>query len=101
MAIYQADQYMIPFSIRHKKDIVTPEMVSDVTIVLGELVKRYSENTLSFLDGKWLFPLTREETIRMSESAECQIEIIYGDNIVHSKPFTVKVKSSLKPFIKE
>ena len=101
MAIYQADQYMIPFSIRHKKDIVTPEMVSDITIVLGELVKKYSDETLSFSDGKWLFPLTREETIRMSENAECQIEIIYGDNIVHSKPFDVKVKSSLKHFIKE
>jgi hypothetical protein len=101
MAIYQADQYIIPFSIRHKKEIVTPEMVSDVTIVIGDLVKRYSENALQFLDGQWLFPLKREETISMSEDAKCQIEIIYGESIVHSKPFDVKVKSSLKPFIKE
>lgn len=101
MAIYQGDQYSIPFSIRHNKDIVAPEMVSDVTIVLGELARRYSDKTLSFIDGKWLFPLTREETIRMPETAKCQIEIIYGDNIVHSKPFDVKVKSSLKHFIKE
>jgi hypothetical protein len=70
MAIYQADQYIIPFSIRHKKEIVTPEMVSDVTIVIGDLVKRYSENALQFLDGQWLFPLKREETISGEQMAE-------------------------------
>jgi hypothetical protein len=101
MAIYQADQYMIPFTIRHNNEIVTPERARDVAIVLGDLVKRYSENQLSFADNKWLFPITREETIRMQENAKCQIEIIYGDNILHSKPLEVKVKKSLEPFVKE
>lgn len=100
MAIYQADQYMIPFTIRNDKNTVTPENSSDVAIVLGHLIKRYSDNALLFVDGEWLFPLTREDTIKMTDRAKCQIEVRYGNNIVHSKPFDVKVKPSLMPFLR-
>ena len=100
MAIYQADQYMIPFTIRHDKNIVTPENSSDVTIVIGDLIKRYSDNTLLFVDNEWLFPLAKEETIKMTDRAKCQVEVKYGNNIIHSKPFDIKVKASLNPFIR-
>ena len=101
MVIYQGDQYKIPFTIRHKKVIVTPENAVDVSIALGDKVKSYSDGSLLFNDGKWLFPLTAEESVKMLDREECQVQIKYGDDIVHSKRFDVKAKETVEALKKE
>lgn len=101
MVIYQGDQYKIPFTIRHKKDIVTPETAKDVSIALGDKVKRYSDGSLLFNDGKWLFPLTAEESVKMLDWIDCQVKIKYGDDVVHSREFSIKIKKTLEALKKE
>lgn len=100
MAIYQGDQYSLPFTIKKSGEIVTPEEVEDVTIALEDIVRSYKDETLKYEDGTWLFPLTKEETSRMMDNTKCQIEVVFGNDMVHSKVFDVKVKKSLRHFVK-
>ena len=100
MAIFQGDQYSIPFEIAESNAIVTPENVDDVRIVIGNMERRYSDNTLSFAEGKWLFPLYSSETACLCGHIRGQVEITHGDNISHSETFCISVKESLPIFKK-
>ena len=95
MAIYQGDQYSIPFLIRHGGEIVSPEMVTDVAIAIGEIVRSYKDGTLSYFDGKWMFPIHREETLRMPESVSYQVQLHIGTDFIHSKEYPIKRKAIL------
>ena len=92
MAIYQGDQYLIPFGIKSRIGVITPENSTDVVIALGEMVKSYSKGEIIFADNKYYFPITKEETLAMNKDATCQIEIHINGDILHSKQFTVKIK---------
>lgn len=98
MAIYQADQYNIPFEIEQSGEIVTPETIDDVRIVIGKMERSYSDSSLSFADGKWLFPIKCTETACLRGHIKGQVEIRRGDNIVHSDSFCVCFKDSLPAF---
>ena len=95
MAIYQGDQYSIPFSIRHNGEIVTPDTADDVVIAIGDIVRAYSEGTLTYVDEKWLFPIYKEETLKMPDSISYQVQIHYGADIIHSKEYPLKRKTIL------
>ena len=95
MAIYQGDQYSIPFLIRHGGEIVTPDTVTDLVIAIGEVVRSYSDGTLSYFEGKWMFPIYKQETLKMPEGVSYQIQIHYGKDIIHSKEYPIKRKTIL------
>ncbi len=44
---------------------VTDSEVLDVEIVIGPFCKSYAKNEISYSDGKWIFPLSQEETFRL------------------------------------
>ena len=67
MAIYQGDQYSIPFLVRHGGEIVSPDMVTDRVIAIGDIVRSYRDATLSYFEGKWLLPIQKEETLKMRD----------------------------------
>ena len=96
MAIYQGDQYSLPIMVKHGGEIVSPDMVTDIAIAIGEMVRAYSEGTLSYADGKWLFPLYKQETLKMPEEVSYQVQIRYGEDIVHSKEYPLKRKTILE-----
>jgi hypothetical protein len=98
MAIYQADQYYKPYIIKRNGEIVTPENVDDVAIAINDEEQRYSEGTLAFFDGKWLYHLTAEKTKKMQGVQKSQIEVVIGDNVIHSNTIGVKVGQSLSVF---
>ena len=92
MTIYEGDQYLIPFGIKAKSRVITPENSTDVIIALGDMVKSYGEGELIFADNKYYFPLNKEESLAMPKDATCQIEIHINQDILHSKQFSVKIK---------
>lgn len=96
MAIYQGDQYSLPIMVKHGGEIVSPDMVTDIAIAIGEIVRVYSEGTLSYADGKWLFPLYKQETLKMPEEVSYQVQIRYGEDILHSKEYPLKRKTILE-----
>lgn len=95
MAIYQGDQYSIPFMINRGGEKVSPEMITDVVIAIGDIVRSYKDGTLSYLDGKWLFPIYKTETLKMPDEVHYQIQLHIGDDIVHSKVYPIKRKTIL------
>ena len=99
MIVYQADQFTIPFTLRFKQEIVTPDIVGDVKIAIGDMVRSHKEGTLVYEEGKWLFPLG-EETKDMSGLYEGQVEIIIAGTKIHSPVFGVKFAKSVTPFIR-
>lgn len=97
MVIYQGDQYSIPFVIKRKGEKVTPDTVSDVVIAIGDIVRAYSEGTLTYstADEVWLFPIYREETLKLPIDTSYQIEIHIGKDVIHSKEYPIKLKTIL------
>ena len=49
---------------------VTPEDVRDVEITMGQLRKTYAGSQLYYQDGRWMFPLTQQETFRFRPVAD-------------------------------
>ena len=95
MAIYQGDQYSIPFLVRRGGEIVSPDMVTDIVIAIGDIVRSYRDGTLSYFEGKWLFPIYKEETLKMPDDVSYQIQVHYGKDIVHSEAYPIKRKTIL------
>lgn len=96
MVIFQGDQYSIPIKISHRGETITPNSVDDVVIAIGDIVRSYRENTLFYEDDKWLFPIYKEETMRLPENTTYQVELHYGSDIVHSRDYPVKRKAILE-----
>ncbi len=44
---------------------VTESEVLDVEIVIGPFCKSYAKDEVFYNDGKWIFPLSQEETFRL------------------------------------
>lgn len=95
MAIYQGDQYSIPFLIRHGGEIVSPNMVTDVAIAVGDIVRSYLDGDLTYFDGKWMFPIYSQETLRMPDDVSYQVQLRIGTEIIHSKEYPIKRKEVL------
>ena len=98
MAVYQADQYYKPYTIRRNGEIVTPDNVNDVAIAIGDEEQRYSKGTLKFYQGKWLFHLTSDKTKNMRGLQKSQVEVLVENNIVHSKIIGVKIAPTMEVF---
>lgn len=63
--IMRGDAYGIPFTIYKEDDtLITPEMVADIEISCCGLIKKYSEDTITYLDGKWIFWLSQQDTFK-------------------------------------
>ena len=59
----QGDAYLLGIQILNNAGMpVTPADVIDVELTIGHMKKRYSEASLSYSDGLWLFPLNQSET---------------------------------------
>lgn len=101
MTIYQADQYTIPFSIKHNHEVLTPSNVDDVSIAVGDMKKTYSDSSLGFdySTNQWLFYISKEQTAKMIGATEAQIEIVREGNLFHSAVIAVNVAKSVKPFV--
>lgn len=79
--IMQGDQYNIPFEIADKTGtVILPEQVETVEIAVGK-VKKTFPNEINYLEGKFLYPVSQEETFDMTENVDIHIRVkfVSGD----------------------
>ena len=97
MGMMQGDSYQLGISILNNALMsVTPADVIDVEITIGHLKKKYSDATLSYSDGKWLFPLSQSETFGCLPAApKAQVRVKWGNGVVEGKPlYGVRIEES-------
>lgn len=88
VVLYRGDQYAIPFVVRLKREIVTPEMVDDVRIQIGTSLKEMSEQTLVWNSDKqtWDFYVTEEFTRSLTSNVvQYQVGVKVGNEIRYSR----------------
>lgn len=94
----QGDSYNLGFTVLNNAKVpVTPEDIQDMEITIGRLSKTYRNAQITFQDGKWLFPLTQEETFGFwPKATKTQIRIVWANGIVEGKPIHgVRINESI------
>ena len=94
----QGDAYSLGFTIRNNAgSIVTPDDIIDVAIKIGGLRKTFLDGQVTYVDGRWLFPFTQEETFRYwPTQLKSQISVKWNDGTIERKPiFGVRVFESI------
>lgn len=80
----QGDAYGLAFEILNDSDIlVTSEEISDLEITIGMLKKTLKKGEVEFSDGKWIFPLTQEDTFAFYPGkVKAQMRIVWANGNV-------------------
>ena len=94
----QGDAYLLGIQILNNAGMpVTPADVIDVEITIGHMKKRYSEASLSYSDGLWLFPLNQSETFGCLPAApKAQVRVKWANGVVEGKPlYGVRIDESI------
>ena len=87
MTLYRGDQYAIPFVVKLKDTLVTPEMVEDVRIQIGDSLRELASESLSYNPEKqtWDFYVTEEFTRSLTgRTVLYQVGIKVGGEIRYS-----------------
>lgn len=76
---------------------VSPAEVREVEITIGHLRKTYQNKEVLFQDGKWLFPLSQEETRAFwPTEIKAQVRVLWNNGIVEGKPlYGVRIQESI------
>lgn len=93
----QGDSYSLGIRILNNAgNPVTPEDVKDVEISIGHLNKSYRKSELIYSDGRWLFPLSQQETFGYLPSAvKAQARVVWMNGIVEGKPiYGIRINES-------
>jgi hypothetical protein len=66
-------------------------------ITIGHISKTYRNSQIIYMDGKWLFPLSQNETFGYwPKATKAQIRILWANGILEGKPIHgVRVNESL------
>ena len=93
----QGDQYALPITVKTKAGLtITDEDVSKVRIKLGEVDDNYPDGDVTYDSdtGKWLLPLTQEQTLQM-EHVRLQVRVVYPNgDIINSAPQVINVREA-------
>lgn len=98
----QGDSYGIVIDIIKADGVaVTDADVSDVEIVIGSLVKTYANDEVKFHEGKWVFPLSQEESFKMpSGYVKAQVRVEFADGNVEGVPLgDIRVHESISKVV--
>lgn len=95
--IHQGDQYYLPIEITRGQTPITPDMVDDVRIKLGGVLKYYSTGEIIFdtETNKYKYPLTEEETKNLLGQSSIQIGLKIGNDIINSNTENIRVAHSI------
>jgi hypothetical protein len=85
----------LPVCIKYQGEIITPEDAEDIVIAVGDIVKSYKDGDLTYEEGVFLFPLKKEETLKIGEEVKYQVQVHFGQDIAHSKEYSLKGKRVL------
>jgi hypothetical protein len=88
MKILQGDSYPIPVEITQDDVPVTPELVEEVEITIGDRVRKtYTGGDVFYEDEMWYFLLSQEDTFSLSGGYEVLLRLKYpgSGNVVGTK----------------
>ena len=94
----QGDSYSLGFRIlNNARNPITPDDVKDVEICIGHLIKSYRKLELAYSDGRWLFPLSQQETFRYwPSSVKAQVRVMWKNGVLEGKPvYGVRIEESI------
>ena len=102
MTISQGDQYGIPVTIKVNGELATPDMFSNVEIVIGNIRKDLESGvTYSADEQAWIFPVTQEETIRLAatkQKAQARVKFA-GGNVYRASLGEIDLESSISKVV--
>ena len=87
MTLFRGDQYAVPFVVKLKDTVITPEMVEDVRIQIGDNLREMTDASLVYNPDKqtWDYYVTEEFTRSLSgRTVMYQVGIKIGNEIRYS-----------------
>jgi len=93
--IMQGDAYSIPINITTGGTIIDDTMAETVEVMIGFLKKTYPEE-ITFSDGSWLFPLTQDESFKLSsfqQTVQVRVKFNSGE-VIGAVVGSVQITSS-------
>lgn len=100
MKIYQGSTYKLPIKIKRGGKIITDADVKKVELAIGGVIKTYPDDA-TFEGEQFIFPLSQEDTFKMTAkgSAQYQARVVFNDDSV--KPTEVKSLGVIASISKE
>lgn len=95
--IVQGDAYVLPIVITTGDTIITDSLATAVRIKIGKYSASWPGGKISYSAGKWLFPLSQEQTQNLSAGKdEYQVQVQFaGGQTIGSAPLPVGVIKSV------
>lgn len=84
----QGDALYLGFSVLNNAGSpITPGDILDLEITLGHLCKSHRRCQLSYSQGKWLFPLSQDETFAgWPGPVKAQVRVLWANGVVEGRP---------------
>lgn len=83
--ITRGDSYNLSIEVLVDNAQIDLELVEEIEFTIGELTKGYPDE-VSYVDGKFLFPLSQRETFAMGERVQMQARVQYLTGAVQATP---------------
>ena len=94
--IIQGEQYAIEIVLTADGTAITPNNSDDVKIRIDGVEKTYSSGELTYEDGRWLFPITQVDSLRMStKGVKAQAQYKVGSNVFSTEIYDVEIDPSV------
>lgn len=96
-SIVQGDAYVLPIVITAGNVLITDQIATAVRIKVGKYSAIWPGGKISYSAGKWLFPLTQEQTQNLSPGKdEYQVQVQFsGGETIGTKPAPIGVIKSV------
>ena len=96
----QGDSYKIDIDIKNAGEALDINDVDKVEIVLQNIIKTYPQGGVTYSDGTFHFPLTQQETMKLSPSCLMQVRVkfVSGD-VIGSEIQNIEVKRSISKVV--
>lgn len=94
----QGDAYLLGFTVLNNAGtVITPEDIQDLEITIGPLRKTYRGAQLTYQEGKWMFPLSQEETFGCWPSpVKAQLRLLWANGVIEGKPiYGLRIQESI------
>lgn len=87
MPMMQGDSFNVSVFLKNNSgQPITPADVEDVEITIGKMIKSYKKAQLSYQDGRWLFPLSQEESFgQWPMRSKAQVRVKWANGFVEGQ----------------
>lgn len=96
--VVKGDAYILPIKIMQGTSPLTPSDVTDVRIQVGDILKTYSKNEITFdtTTNEWNYPLTQKQTYEFSDNfTKVQVGVKIGTDIKYSFTQSININENI------